>query len=100
MSSSVAGRRSRIMEITGRVVEKLTPRSPRAAAESQRTYCSGTGRSTPRRWRYASITSGSMKRPLSRSAPSGPPGAAWMTPKRTTVIPKRSGIIWRSRRAT
>ena len=72
MSSSVAGSRSRIISETGRVVEKLMPRSPRAAAPIQRTYWTCTGWSTPRRARYASMTSGSMKRPDSRRAPSGP----------------------------
>ncbi len=43
MSSSVAGRRSRIISATGRVVEKLMPRSPERAAETQRTYWMWTG---------------------------------------------------------
>ncbi len=51
MSSSVAGNRSRIISDTGRVVEKLTPRSPRTAAVSHRTYWTGMGSSTPSRSR-------------------------------------------------
>ena len=86
-----------IMRETGLNVEKLSPRSPESAAVSQRTYWTGTGRSTPMRWRYAATVWESTLAPW-RRAPSGPPGVACMTAKSTREIPSIMGIICRSLR--
>ena len=58
VSSSVTGRRSRIIRPIGSFWRKSSPKSPRATPASHRIYCRGTGSSRWNASRNALIPSG------------------------------------------
>src|SRR3954468_9213550 len=82
-SSSVTGRRSRIVLPTPRPVRVDEPKSPRATCPSHLTYCTGTGFSRAYLGRRAASARWLWSSPASASA--GSPGSA-RTPANTSML--------------